>query len=296
MRALKIILCVVTALSILAFGLAIYYTQFLKDTLAPEFQMESNVVTISVNDGDEALLQGVTAFDNRDGDVSDQIFVDSVSQLTGPNSARVRYYVFDNAENMAVASRTVYYTDYTSPRITILQPLVYDVGKTIALKGRVIAHDVINGNITNSIRLSSDDLSNKNPGTYHLTIWAMNKMGDVSSVRVPILVREPDPEAPVIELKTYLVYLNKGDSFHPEDYFKSFYSSAGIPISGSFDRLTVTGEVDTRTPGTYEVSYSYTNASGSFSEVYLTVVVEELDSDSAEIAPEENESEEVAQS
>ena len=55
MRALKIILCIVTALSILAFGLAIYYTQFFKDTIAPEFHLDSNVITVSVKDGDEAL-------------------------------------------------------------------------------------------------------------------------------------------------------------------------------------------------------------------------------------------------
>ncbi len=282
MRALKIILCIVTALSILAFGLAIYYTQFFKDTIAPEFQLDSNVITVSVNDGDEALLQGVSAFDNRDGNISDQVFVDSVSQLTGPNTARVRYFVFDKAENMAVASRTVCYSDYSSPRISILKPLVFDVGKTIALKGSVIATDVLKGNITNSIRLSSDDLSNRTPGTYHLTIWAMNQMGDVASVRVPIIVREPAADAPVIELSTYLVYLQKGDSFDPEDYYKSFYSSADIPIAGSYDRLTVSGEVDTQTPGTYEVSYSYTNSSGRFSEVFLTVVVEDMGVDEAQ--------------
>ena len=287
MRALKIILCIVTALSILAFGLAIYYTQFFKDTIAPEFHIDSNVVTVSVKDGDAALLQGVTAIDNRDGNVTDQIFVDSVSQLTGPNTARVRYFVFDKAENMAVASRTVCYTDYSSPRIAILQPLVYDVGNTIALKGRVIATDVLKGNITNTIRLSSDDLSNKNPGTYHLTIWAMNQMGDVASVRVPIIVREPAPDAPVIELKSYLVYLDKGSEFHPEDYFKAFYSSPDIPIAGSYDRLTVSGDVDTQTPGTYEVSYSYTNSSGRFSEVYLTVVVEDREVETEETTEEE---------
>ena len=287
MRALKIILCIVTALSILAFGLAIYYTQFFKDTIAPEFHIESNVVTVSVKEGDAALLQGVTAIDNRDGNVTDQIFVDSVSQLTGPNTARVRYFVFDKAENMAVAPRTVCYTDYSSPRIAILQPLVYDVGNTIALKGRVIATDVLKGNITNSIRLSSDDLSNKVPGTYHLTIWAMNQMGDVASVRVPIIVREPAPDAPVIELKNYLTYIEKGGSFDPEDYFKAFYSGADIPIAGSFDRLTVSGDVDTQTPGTYEVSYSYTNSSGRFSEVYLTVVVEDREVETEETTEEE---------
>ena len=282
MRALKIVLCCVTALSILAFGLAIYYTQFFKDTVAPDFTLDSDVIDVSVKEGDAALLRGVTATDNRDGDISDRIIVDSVSQLTGPNTARVRYYVFDKAENLAIASRTVRYTDYISPRISILQPLVFDVGKTIALRGKVIAHDVLAGNITPSIRLSSDDLNNKAAGIYHLTIWAMNKMGDVSSVSVPIVVREPEPEAPVIELTEYLTYLNLGDSFDPKDYFKSFYSSPGIPISGSYERLTVIGDVDTETTGSYDVSYSYTNAYGYSTEVFQTVVVQDTLTDSEE--------------
>ena len=284
MRTLKIILCVVTALSILAFGLAIYYTQFFKDTVAPEFNLDSNIVIVSVKDGDAALLEGVTARDNRDGDISDQIIVDGVSQLTGANTARVRYYVFDKAENLATASRTVLYTDYSSPRIHILQPLVYDVGNTIILRGKVVATDVLEGNITPSIRLSSDDLSNKSAGLYHLTIWVMNRMGDVSSVRVPVIVREPDPNAPIIQLKRYLAYISKGDDFDPEDYFKSFYSSPNIPISGSYERLTVSGEVDTSKPGTYEVCYAYTNSYGSSTEVYLTVVVEDVTGETEEDA------------
>ena len=279
MRTFKIVLCVVTAMSILAFGLAVYFTQFFADMVAPEFQMDSTVIDVSVKEGNDGLLQGVTAYDNRDGDVTENIFVDSVSQLTGPNTARVRYYVFDKAENLASTSRTVRYTDYSSPHISVLQPLVYRVGRVVGLRGKVVANDVLEGNITGSIRLSSDDLNNKVAGTYHITIWAMNKLGDVSSVRVPIIIREADPEAPVIELKQYLVYLEEGADFDPEDYFKSFYSSASVPIAGTYDRLTVSGDVNTEIPGTYEVSYSHTNSTGSFSEVYLTVVVEDTEDD-----------------
>ena len=78
-----------------------------------------------------------------------------------------------------------------------------------------------------------------------------------------------------------------GSEFHPEDYFKAFYSSPDIPIAGSYDRLTVSGDVDTQTPGTYEVSYSYTNSSGRFSEVYLTVVVEDREVETEETTEEE---------
>ena len=275
MRTLKTILCIATALSVLAFALAIYYTQFYKDVVPPEIRMDADVITVSAADGDEALLRGVTATDNRDGDITGAVLVDGVSQLTGPNAARVRYIVFDAAENAATASRTVVYSDYEAPRVSILQPLIYNVGDTIALRGRVIARDCLEGNITDRIRISSKDLSNRAAGVYHLTIWVMNKLGDVSTVTVPVIVREDDPAAPVVELKSYLTYLARGEEFDPKAYFQSYYDSADSRARNYYDHLEVSGEVDTDTPGTYEVTYSATNSDGLTGQAILTVVVEE---------------------
>ena len=275
MRTLKTILCIATALSVLAFALAIYYTQFYKDVVPPEIRMDADVITVSAADGDEALLRGVTATDNRDGDITGTVLVDGVSQLTGPNAARVRYIVFDAAENAATASRTVVYSDYEAPRVFILQPLIYNVGDTIALRGRVIARDCLEGNITDRIRISSQDLSNRAAGVYHLTIWVMNKLGDVSTVTVPVIVREDDPAAPVVELKSYLTYLARGEEFDPKAYFQSYYDSADSRARNYYDHLEVSGEVDTDTPGTYEVVYSATNSDGLTGQAILTVVVEE---------------------
>ena len=275
MRTLKTILCIATALSVLAFALAIYYTQFYKDVVPPEIRMDADVITVSAADGDEALLRGVTATDNRDGDITGAVLVDGVSQLTGPNAARVRYIVFDAAENAATASRTVVYSDYEAPRVSILQPLIYNVGDTIALRGRVIARDCLEGNITDRIRISSQDLSNRAAGVYHLTIWVMNKLGDVSTVTVPVIVREDDPAAPVVELKSYLTYLARGEEFDPKAYFQSYYDSADSRARNYYDHLEVSGEVDTDTPGTYEVVYSATNSDGLTGQAILTVVVEE---------------------
>ena len=275
MRTLKTILCIATALSVLAFALAIYYTQFYKDVVPPEIRMDADVITVSAADGDEALLRGVTATDNRDGDITGAVLVDGVSQLTGPNAARVRYIVFDAAENAATASRTVVYSDYEAPRVFILQPLIYNVGDTIALRGRVIARDCLEGNITDRIRISSQDLSNRAAGVYHLTIWVMNKLGDVSTVTVPVIVREDDPAVPVVELKSYLTYLTRGEEFDPKAYFQSYYDSADSRARNYFDHLEVSGEVDTDTPGTYEVVYSATNSDGLTGQAILTVVVEE---------------------
>ena len=275
MRILKVILCVATALSIAAFALAIFYTQFYQDVVPPQIRMDADTVTVSVKDGDKALLQGVTATDNRDGDISGSVIVDNVSQLTGANTARVRYIVFDKAENYVSASRTVVYSDYEAPRISILAPLQYNVGDIIALQGKVIARDCLEGNITSTIRLSSRDLNNKAAGTYHLTIWAMNRLGDVATVEVPVIVREENPDLPVIELERYLVYIERGEEFDPQDYFRTCLENEGSNMRISYERLEVTNEVDTDVPGTYEVCYKATDRQGLTNEAYLTVIVVE---------------------
>lgn len=273
MKRLKIGLGVLTALSMIAFVLATYYTQFYKDTVPPEIRMDADSVTVSVNDGDEALLRGVTAVDDRDGTLP--VLVDSVSHLTGPNTARVRYIVFDAAGNAGAASRTVVYSDYEAPRFSVLWPLIYNVGDTIALRGRVVANDCLEGNITSNIRLSAQNLDNRIQGTYHLSVWVMNRLGDVSTVSLPIIVRESNPAAPVIKLSTYLVYIDQGGEFNPRAYFQSLFDSSDSRLDRPYEHMDVSGEVDTDTPGTYEVTYSATNEAGLSSRTILTVVVAE---------------------
>ena len=155
------------------------------------------------------------------------------------------------------------------------EPLISKWHRELALFSAVKPLLILEGNITDRIRISSQDLSNRAAGVYHLTIWVMNKLGDVSTVTVPVIVREDDPAAPVVELKSYLTYLARGEEFDPKAYFQSYYDSADSRARNYYDHLEVSGEVDTDTPGTYEVVYSATNSDGLTGQAILTVVVEE---------------------
>ena len=61
---------------------------------------------VSYKDGDsyEALFKGVTAKDNRDGDLTDQIFIDRIISLN-EKKAVVYYVVTDKANNVETAKR-----------------------------------------------------------------------------------------------------------------------------------------------------------------------------------------------
>lgn len=49
----------------------------------------------------EELLQGVTAWDNRDGDLTSEIMIDHISTLIGANTAKITYVVFDSSDRVA---------------------------------------------------------------------------------------------------------------------------------------------------------------------------------------------------
>ena len=146
MRAIRKMQRVILALfilTLLAFcGLRIY-RRLTVDVTPPVITCSTDSIDVSVTAGEEALLQGVMASDDRDGDLTDQILIKGVSPSLTDSSAQVTYIVFDSANNMATVTRTVRYTDYEAPRFALSQPLVYPAGQTVTLLDRLTASDVL---------------------------------------------------------------------------------------------------------------------------------------------------------
>ena len=111
MKTLKTVTIILFILAVLLFtGVSGYYS-FILDRVSPVISIPEGILDVRVNDGTEALLAGVTASDNRDGSLTDQIMIQGVSRLLSANTARVTYVVFDGAKNMGTATRTIRYTD-----------------------------------------------------------------------------------------------------------------------------------------------------------------------------------------
>lgn len=79
-----------------------------QDHTPPEISIEKMDITYTEGDSYESLLEGVTATDNIDGDLTDQVFVDRII-ATGEDAAVVYYGVTDKAQNVATKKRTITY-------------------------------------------------------------------------------------------------------------------------------------------------------------------------------------------
>ena len=129
--------------------------------------------------------------------------------------------------------------------------------------------DVIEGDITDMIRVSPLSLTQE-PEIYVITCQITNAMGDTVVQLFPVIQYAGNTTRPEVLLKEYLIYLPVGADFNPRSYLTGVRTPEG---TGSTADVTIDGSVDTQTPGTYMVRYTYPSSNGKGISI-LTVVVE----------------------
>ena len=270
------------------------------DSSGPEILMDADTITVSVKDDEQALLQGITAQDRKDGDVTDSIVVENLSALVGNGKRTVTYAAFDSDNHVTRESRNVIYEDYTRPVFKLSAPLQFPVN-TNEIMGSLRAVDCIDGDITSTVKfLPQGEFSTETAGTYQVEFRAVNSAGDVAILNAPIRIYESGTNlGPVITLTDYLIYLEKGDSFDPVDYLDTIKFNRVYDIvegEGNYDMdpqpederivvgshyIDIDSTVDTDIPGNYTVTYSRTEDAGNqdtvTGSVQLIVIVTEED-------------------
>lgn len=269
MRILKLALIALLAVTGILFGLTTANRFMSGSHIPPTITCPSDMLEVSVSDEEAALLADVTASDKQDGNLTDRILIQGVSKLITNDTAKVSYIVFDSDGNAASASRTVRYTDYEKPHFSVKKALVYTENQDIRLIDRVAALDCVDGDITQSIRVSSL-AGTSDPEVQTVSVQVTNSMGDTAQLMLPLVIYSGTVVRPDVNLTDYLVYLEQGASFDASRYL----SSVSTPIGpGNTADVQITGTVDTSVPGTYFVYYRYPYSVTAGLTV-LTVVVE----------------------
>lgn len=278
MRSIKTIVVFLFVIIALAFCVSFCYDRLMVDSVPPEIICDGTRLEVSVNATNEELCRGLRATDNVDGDITDRIVVRKVARLSGSNSAIVHYAVFDSSpkSNFCTLSREVYYTDYCQPRFELSQPMIFNVNSLVTLVDRMTATDVIDGDISNRIRVSAQNISTSVEGDYPLFVHVTNSTGDTSSMNLTVQIRNYTTRHPYIELSEYLVYEEVGSEVDLEKY-RDYIVNATETVDGKPllpSDISITGQVDTSKIGTYNVKFSYMNDESLSYNVILTVVVQ----------------------
>ena len=207
-----------------------------QDREAPVIKVKKADITYQAGENYEELLKGVSAKDNRDGDLTKDVFVDRVVQVK-EDKAIVYYGVMDKEKNVGTAKRTVKY--------------VADASAEEQVKADADAEQPEEAKTDAPVPEAKPETATDNKDE---------------------LV--PTGEAPVIALTTDHVTIAVGTEFDLMSVVKGVADSNDNADMLS-TRISVDGEYNTGTPGNYMLQYYVIDSDGNPSEVKtLTLTVQ----------------------
>ena len=207
---------------------------------------------------DSLLLEGVTAEDDRDGNVTDSLRLREVLPSADRTEATVIYVAKDSSNNIVQASRVLQAGDGS--------------GETAQTRPESQGTDTAEGNGATAEQPAQPVTAAPEPtGSAAVTPEDPEEAGRQENEAA---IAELPPEAPRLYLSQYTVTLPAGSDFNPLSYVSDVTDDADSRDT-MFTRISVDGEADTQTPGTYDV-YLFANDSegNSSNRAHLTVTVQ----------------------
>ena len=271
MRLLRIAIIAVFTVTLALFGWYWYRSEIKADKSVPVITLDSDEIEVEPGASDEVFLAGVTAYDKKDGDLTDRVIVESISKFTEPGLCKVYYAVCDNDNHVAGAFRKVRYRGYVSPRFYLKRSLCFAQMESVNAGSAIGVTDMLDGDISDNVIITSQDYEYGVTGVYNIKAEAANSMGDRIVLQLPLIVEERSINAPAITLTDYLIYVKKGTRIDPTDYFVSAQDSYENDVS---DTLHLEYDYDPDTEGVYSIHYYATDSLDRRGHTVLLVVVE----------------------
>ena len=200
-----------------------------KDRTAPEIIIKKEEISYTEGEDTTVLLTGVTAKDNIDGDLTDQVFVDRIIQ-TGKDAAVVYYGVMDQSYNVATARRKIEYH----------------------LAEGAAAEDAD----------ASSETPEETENTPEEPAAEETEAETEAGAEEPL---QPDGARPALALTASELTITAGTAFDPMSVVKDAVDDVDSRDT-LYQRISANGSYDTATPGTYTIEYFVTDSSGNTSD------------------------------
>ena len=249
MIRLRRAICLIFVLACAVFVGFLIKEKMVEDHVPPVITCSDDELVLSVNENqEEALMKGIKATDNRDGDLTKEVRISSISHFISGNERTVTYVVFDKSNQMGTLKRTVKYNDYTPPRIKMLH----------------------------APRCSAAEAAN----TDFVSYLSATDCLDVCSVSFEITITDNENESikQYPALSEYIVYTTVGNMIDPMCYVVGLEQNGLITQYNEdpsvMESISVNSKVDYNEPGVYPVEFSYTGDGIPTAVTKMFVVVE----------------------
>lgn len=276
MRIIKPLIVVVFLSVSILFSVDYYKEKTTENNSVPTIEFGKSQIEVSIEDDEDVLLKDVIAKDAEDGDITNNIVIESISKFVDKKKhiSNITYAVSDSDNNVVKKTRQIKYTDYRKPRFTLSQPLCFDVGSEINVPDVLGAVDDVDGDISDKVKILSSIASTRVAGSYVITAQVTNSLGATSTIKATVTIRQANNLSPSIKLKKNIVYLKVGDSFDPNKYIDSVKDNEGNKMSNDQVKV-VKSSVNTEKEGSYTVQYAVNYEQENEAGTYLVVIVEE---------------------
>ena len=166
MRIMRISVTVLFILTLIAFLGVFIFQQKNEDETIPVITMENDFIEVDCDATNEDFLKGVKASDEKDGDLTSEVIVESVSRFIEPGVCEVKYAVCDSNNHVAHATRKVRYKDYKAPKFKLKNSLCFSLYENFNIPSNITAVDSIEGDISGNVVISSPDYTSAVTGNF----------------------------------------------------------------------------------------------------------------------------------
>jgi hypothetical protein len=231
------------------------------------------ILEVPTKISDQELLEYVTAFDEEDGDLTENIIVERQNYFLEKGLTTVNFAVCDSDNNTVKLKKKIKFSDYNSPQIKLLDDLLISTSETIDFKNVASAVDKYDSDISGKIKIISPNYNNLKPGEYDINFKVTNSFSDTCDITVKAIVTDEDYSAASIKLSDYLIYTKIGETVNFRDYIKGVVGANGQNYSVS-EIVIDDSEFNPEEAGTYNVFFSIKSGSDTVTKTRMTVVVD----------------------
>lgn len=217
----------------------------------PVIEFSEPIIVLSVHDDESKLFQSLKAYDKEDGDLNDEVYIDSISAFDGDGNSVVTYAVFDSDHHVTKQYRGIHYYDYQHPTFYFNGPLIGNSVSTSTINNLIGATSLVDGDISDKVSITN--VTNLSENVVYIKATVRDSTGTIES-RDFVYNYDRTSYGININLDKYLVYVKQGSTFDFRNNIVSVLSKTDYEYS-KFS-VAIKNNVDFNKPGIYEVEYS----------------------------------------